>query len=59
VFYEAYVQCSNPDCGWCGKLQIEFAKTMVPSRIAAPDVRIPMDASSRKQLLDQLTAEGM
>lgn len=54
VFYEAYVQCSNEDCGWSGKLQIEFAKTIVPSRNSNSDVRIPMDSASRQQLLAQL-----
>lgn len=54
VFYEVYAQCSNPECGWGGKLLVEFATTTSPSRLPNPEVRIPMDPVCRKTLLAQL-----
>lgn len=54
VFYEAYVQCSNVECGWTGKVIVEFALTTSPSRMADPGVNIPIDKQSRELLLAQL-----
>ncbi len=57
VFYEVYAQCVNPLCGWAGKLYVEFATTTAPSRQPDPEVRIPIEAASRRLLLDQLLPE--
>ncbi|WP_181872777.1 ogr/Delta-like zinc finger family protein [Billgrantia montanilacus] len=57
VFYEVYAQCINPDCGWAGKLHIEFATTTAPSRKPNAAVRIPIEPASRRVLLEQLTAQ--
>lgn len=57
VFYEVYAQCINPHCGWAGKLHIEFATTTSPSRQPDPEVCIPLEAASRRQLLEQLLPE--
>ncbi len=54
VFYEVYAQCTNPCCGWGGKLLVEFATTTTPSRLPAPGVRIPVEPASRRVLLEQL-----
>ena len=55
VFYEVYAQCMNPDCGWAGKLYVEFATTTAPSRCPDRQVSIPIEAKSRRQLLEQLS----
>lgn len=54
VFYEIYSQCTNPECGWCGKIHVEFYSTTTPSRLADPSVNIPIDRESRLKLLIQL-----
>jgi hypothetical protein len=56
VFYELYSQCTNPECGWCGKIHIEFARTTTPSRLPDPEVNIPLDRDCRAALLSQLQA---
>jgi hypothetical protein len=56
VFYEVYAQCTDPECGWSGKLYIDFATTTVPSRKPDPAVNIPLEPKSRRDLLEQLTA---
>lgn len=57
VFYEVYAQCMNPECGWGGKLLVEFATTTSPSRMPSRDVRIPVEPASRQVLLEQLTEQ--
>ncbi|MEQ4541164.1 MAG: ogr/Delta-like zinc finger family protein [Billgrantia sp.] len=54
VFVEVYAQCTNPECGWAGKLQVEVVLTTCPSRIPNPEVSIPLDSRSRRVLLEQL-----
>ncbi|SDK70382.1 ogr/Delta-like zinc finger family protein [Billgrantia gudaonensis] len=54
VFYEVYAQCTNPRCGWGGKIQVEFVTTTSPSRLPNPDVNIPVEPASRRLLLEQL-----
>lgn len=56
VFYESYVECSNIECGWTGKVFTEFAQTITPSRSSNDDVNIPMDPRSREILLAELTS---
>lgn len=56
VFYESYVECVNTACGWTGKVLVEFARTIVPSRSSNEDVKIPMDPRSREVLLAELTS---
>lgn len=50
----AYVQCQNPECGWGGKIMIEFATTRAPSQRPRPGVQIPPDPELRRLLRDQL-----
>jgi len=56
VFYEIYAQCTNPRCGWGGKIYVEFALTLAPSREPNPDIRIPMEPGRRRAYMDQLAA---
>lgn len=55
VFSEVYAQCTNHACGWSGKFHLEAVLTTNPSRSPNPDVNIPVDPASRRQLLAQLT----
>lgn len=58
VFYQAFVQCTNPACGWAGKIEIEFASTRTPSQRPDPSVHIPLDPESRKRLIEQLQIDN-
>ncbi|KJZ14025.1 hypothetical protein TW86_10575 [Halomonas sp. S2151] len=49
-----YAQCTNLDCGWGGKMQLEFATTTAPSRQPNPDVCIPIDPGLRRWVLEQI-----
>ncbi|MDC8802534.1 ogr/Delta-like zinc finger family protein [Halomonas pacifica] len=57
VFYEVYAQCANPDCGWGGKLHVEFVTTRSPSRRPNPNINIPVEPRARQALLAQLEDE--
>ncbi len=52
--FEALMECSNAECGWRGKMYLEYVTTHTPSRLANPAVSIPMDAVTRRALLAQL-----
>ncbi|GEN25415.1 hypothetical protein HCU01_33640 [Halomonas cupida] len=54
VLTDVYAQCTNPECGWAGKLQVEVVLTTCPSRNPNPEVDIPLEPRSRRVLLDQL-----
>lgn len=56
ALYWAYAQCVNPECGWGGKIQIEFVTTRAPSQHPQPDVQIPADPELRRLLREQLLA---
>ncbi|MEJ2419251.1 MAG: ogr/Delta-like zinc finger family protein [Exilibacterium sp.] len=58
VFYEIYSYCGNPECGWAGKLLIEFTLTTRPSLLNDDQVNIPMESHSRQRLLKQLIADS-
>lgn len=51
ALYWAYAQCTN--CGWGGKIQIEFLTTSAPSRMPRPGVQIPADPSLHRWLREQ------
>lgn len=54
VFYEVYAQCTNPRCGWGGKIYIEFELTLTLSRDPNPAISIPLAPGQRKKFMDQL-----
>ncbi|ERS88835.1 ogr/Delta-like zinc finger family protein [Halomonas sp. PBN3] len=54
VFYEVYAQCVNPECGWGGKLLIEFATTTNASRCPRRELRIPLDPGARSSWLEEI-----
>ncbi|MEX1197829.1 MAG: ogr/Delta-like zinc finger family protein [Pseudohongiellaceae bacterium] len=54
LFYEIYAQCQSAECGWSGKIHVEFVMTLSPSRSPRPDITLPIDSQSRRALLDQL-----
>ncbi len=54
TFYEVYAQCIDAECAWGGKFLVECAITFSPSLKPNPNVSIPMAASRRRALLEQL-----
>ena len=56
VFYEVYAMCPSQESGWAGKIYVDFATTTTPSRNPDPAVSIPLEPKSRRDLLEQLTA---
>lgn len=56
ALYEAYVHCTNADCGFASKVYVEFALTTTPSLAPRAGVQIPMDSECRRDLIKQLQA---
>lgn len=50
----AYAQCTNLECGWGGKLLLEYATTTAPSQQPNPEVSIPVDKATRRWVKEQI-----
>lgn len=55
---EAWLRCTNDDCGWAGAMILEIARTITPSLSPNPAVRLPISDQARKSLLSQLLPEA-
>ncbi|MCC5811343.1 MAG: ogr/Delta-like zinc finger family protein [Ectothiorhodospiraceae bacterium] len=57
LYREAVVECQSLECGWRGKIGLEFICTLTPSQKPSPEIRLPVSEVVRKNILGQLTLE--
>lgn len=46
LYRDAWVDCTNVECGWRGKMAVQYISTLTPSQRPNPSIRLPQSQSA-------------